>query len=234
MDWLNERFAIAAKIARSKWFQLLLILWGVVTFYDTVVSQFVPESFSKRFPKMHELITETSGWLPLWGWLLVLAAIVVGASFEYAVRTSPERRRSQPNSAAAGPRIELFAPDVLIAQEGLFPAKYIQAGVRGIGNVLGCQVSLNKVERRDGNASRVVYEQPLLARWSGLPDVAVDINDGQETRANLFSVSRIIRLEKYFLLPQTRHSDEALRQSVSAPGLYWLTVVASSKTTAAV
>src|SRR5205807_3833707 len=59
-----------------------------IAFYDTLVSQFFPEKLAQKAPKIRELISETSGWLPWWGWLLVLSGIIACASFEYAVRAS--------------------------------------------------------------------------------------------------------------------------------------------------
>jgi hypothetical protein len=227
MGWFNERLTVTLKIADRLWFRIALSVWGAVAFYDTVVSQFVPESLAKRFPKMYELITETGGWLPYWGWLLALATIMAAACFEYAVR----KTRVRP-STLVSPRIELSAT-IVRAQEGSFPAKYIQAAVHAVGNLLGCQVMLNEVARIEGNAVTVVYNQPLHAGWSGTPETSVDVNDGQGQRANLFSVSMVLNSQKYLLVPQTRHRDEALRLAVAAPGFYRLTVLASSKTTAA-
>jgi hypothetical protein len=40
---------------------------------------------------MRDLISETSGWLPFWAWLLILGGIIVVAMFEYAFRTAKRR-----------------------------------------------------------------------------------------------------------------------------------------------
>jgi hypothetical protein len=60
----------------------------------------------------------------------------------------------------------------------------------------------------------------------------IDINDAQEQRANLFSVSRNIRADTYTLVPRTHHPDARLQLAVSVPAQYRLTVQASSKTSA--
>jgi hypothetical protein len=191
MDWLRRRFEVARKIADRRWVKITLAIYAGIAFYDLFVSQFVPESWAKRFPKMHELIASTSGWLPLWGWLLILAGIVAVACFEYAVRRSSPKRTAVVSIVESGPKINLSAAPVQIAQEGLFPAKYIQIAVHAVGSLPGCQVTLNEVAKVDGGSTTVVYDQPLNARWSGTPALAIDINDGQETRANLFSISHI-------------------------------------------
>jgi len=42
---------------------------------------------------VRDLIGETSGWLPFWAWLLILAAILVAAMLEYSARkTRPDRK----------------------------------------------------------------------------------------------------------------------------------------------
>ena len=42
---------------------------------------------------MHELVEATSGWLSWYAWLLILAAIVAIASFEFAVRKATPRKK---------------------------------------------------------------------------------------------------------------------------------------------
>ena len=69
--------------------KILGALWVVLCTYDTLLSQVIPESWGQRFPKAREIVFMTSGWLPFWGWLLILAAGIVLASFEYAHRRAP-------------------------------------------------------------------------------------------------------------------------------------------------
>jgi|GEM_PF-6559754 len=147
-----------------------------------------------------------------------------------------ERRPTRPNAAlrriakeSVQPEIRLSA-SVSTSQEGLFPAKYIQVSVQAVGNLIGCQVMLIEVARMDGDEPRVVYNHPQNAGWSGTDERMIDINDDQEQRANLFSVSRHIQSEQYLLFPRTHHPDERLRLAISVPALYRLTIHASSKT----
>ncbi len=111
MRWLNERIAVIAKIAERRWVRIALGLWAVIAFYDAALSQFMPESVAKKFPKMYELIAVTSGWLPYWGWALLLAGIFVAASIEFALRrtrpsaTTTLKSSSEPNIDA---RIAFF------------------------------------------------------------------------------------------------------------------------------
>lgn len=90
--------------------QFALSLWAIIAAYDTALSQIIPASWVERFPKVRELITMTSGWLPFWGWLLILAAVLIVASFEYAFRRSFD---------AATPAISRGPPRNMIALTGM-------------------------------------------------------------------------------------------------------------------
>jgi hypothetical protein len=125
------------------------------------------------------------------------------------------------------------------AQEGSSAAKYIQIVVCATEDLFGCQVILNAVAKENGDVVSVVYDQPLNAAWGGIPDRVIDINNGQEMRANLFSVSRQgTQVDSYgrppevwHLLPRTFHPDSALGNAIAAAGVYQLTVTASSRAT---
>jgi len=131
------------------------------------------------------------------------------------------------------PAILLSAAPILNAQTGPHVAKYVQVAIKAQGSLLGCQVTLCSVAKIDGQSERIVYQQPLNARWSGLPESATDINDGQELHANLFSVQYVEAHKKYLLIPETIHQDEALRLAVARSGVYYITVLASSKSASA-
>lgn len=84
----HSRLVIAKRVWDQRWVKVLLALWSVICIYDTALSQIIPESLGNRFPKVRGVIAMTSGWLPFWAWLLVSAAILVFAAFEYAFRRS--------------------------------------------------------------------------------------------------------------------------------------------------
>ena len=93
----RKRIGIARKILARRWVSVALQLWGLAAAYDTLVSQFFPETLAKRAPKIRELIEGSSGWLPWWGWCLLLAGIISIACFEYAVRRSGQPPLSTPS-----------------------------------------------------------------------------------------------------------------------------------------
>ena len=93
---------------------------------------------------------------------------------------------------------------------------------------------LTEVARmQEGSEAKVVYDHPQNAAWSGTQGGReLDINDGQEHRANLFSVSRPTTSGEYFIVPRTAHPDARLGRVLSVHDTYRLKVHASSKTTA--
>lgn len=150
MNWLRERFGIARNIAQRRWVKVALLGWGLIAAYDTFVSQFVPESVSNRFPKIRELIAVTSGWLPWWGWLLCLAAIIAGACFEYAVRKS--RPLVQPDKAGSADAHDKYL-QIAIGEDGPF-IEFPKHGLYGITRLL-------KVEVRNGDTHRALFQCKL-------------------------------------------------------------------------
>jgi hypothetical protein len=66
--------------------KFLLWCWGILAAWDTFVSQFIPEETAKSFPKAHQVIAMTYGWLSIQTWLLIGAGILVLTSLEYAAR----------------------------------------------------------------------------------------------------------------------------------------------------
>jgi hypothetical protein len=93
MGWLFQRIKVARKVLDRRWVKIALGLWPILASYDLFVSQLLPEPWADRAPKMRDIIAETSGWLPWWGWVLILLGIVIAALLEYAVwRTHPNKR----------------------------------------------------------------------------------------------------------------------------------------------
>jgi hypothetical protein len=83
---LKKRLELARKIVDHPAVRVALLLWAIIAAYDTFSSQILPDTLAKKAPKVREVIVMTSGWLPFWAWLLLLAAILVFASLEFALR----------------------------------------------------------------------------------------------------------------------------------------------------
>lgn len=88
-DFISKRWQTIASIFRPAWVKWAAGLWFLISTYDTIVAQFIPISWAQHAPNAYGILSVTSGYLPYWAWLLILATIVVIASLEYAFRRNP-------------------------------------------------------------------------------------------------------------------------------------------------
>jgi len=93
MGWLSQRIEVVRRVLDRRWVKIALGLWPVLASYDLFVSQLLPERWADRAPKMRDILAETSGWLPWWGWVLILMGILIVALFEYAVWRTHQHKR---------------------------------------------------------------------------------------------------------------------------------------------
>jgi hypothetical protein len=160
----------------------------------------------------------------IWG-IMAVGAILVS----YYVDHRKQKGRIKELEARLSPKIYASC-EILDAQEGPFPRRYVQVVVRPSteGNLENCEVMLHAVTRLDQLSKGTrVYNQALNACWSGISDRAITIAAGQKRSANLFSVSI-----DHCLRPETQHQDLALGNAVSHPADYLLDVVVTAKDSA--
>jgi len=95
LEWLSDRVdAFWSAIDRPKW-KGLLIVWAVIGVYDQFADQIAPSWLEQHMPKVRDMISVTTGWLPWWAWLWIGTAIIAAASIEYAARlSSPIKSRA--------------------------------------------------------------------------------------------------------------------------------------------
>jgi hypothetical protein len=86
MHRFDQYIALSRKIQQSWWVRWALGIWASIAIYDLLLSQYIPAEFSKKAPKAWEVALIAGGLLPWWGWLLILAAIVIVALVQYLVR----------------------------------------------------------------------------------------------------------------------------------------------------
>jgi hypothetical protein len=103
-----HRLAFLRGILRPAWLRVALPIWGVLTFYDTLSSQILPEHLARQAPKLREIVATTSGYLPLGAWLLILAAMLTIASLEYAFRLSRRGAIENPLQMEFHPERHIF------------------------------------------------------------------------------------------------------------------------------
>jgi hypothetical protein len=94
------------------WVRILSPLILFIGAYDSVVTQLVPKEQAEKFPKIYSVVSMTTGFLPWWGWVLVLAAIFVIATVEYEVRQS--RIKSRINLSSPPAQSSVPFPDMPI------------------------------------------------------------------------------------------------------------------------
>jgi hypothetical protein len=83
---IRERWEIFRDVSGRPWFRALSIIWFLVGAWDLILSQFVPEQYSRNFPKLYQAIGMTAGWLPFGAWLAVGALLLVAGAIEWACR----------------------------------------------------------------------------------------------------------------------------------------------------
>lgn len=83
---IRKRLEIFRDIAERPWFRAFIFVWGAVGAWDLVLSQFVPEEYSRNFPKLYQVVGMTAGWFSLWAWLMVGALSLVAGAIEWAFR----------------------------------------------------------------------------------------------------------------------------------------------------
>src|ERR1035437_2465984 len=116
MSWFSERALVVRNVLDRRWVKIALGVWPFVASYDLLISQILPERWADKAPKVRDLIGETSGWLPFWAWLLILAAILVAAMLEYSVRkTRPDRNPNVGKEIALSADLVESIPNLRVA-----------------------------------------------------------------------------------------------------------------------
>jgi hypothetical protein len=92
-SFLRARFDIFQDIADRPWFRVFGLIWSVFGIiwvvagaWDLILSQFVPEEYSRHLPKLYQMVGITAGWLSLGVWLMLGALLVIGGAVEWAFR----------------------------------------------------------------------------------------------------------------------------------------------------
>lgn len=83
---LRKYLQLFREVEKRWWVKTLLIVWGIICTYDTIISQFIPDSLGHTLPKAWQIAAVTGGLLSWWAWLLILAGIVILALLEKLVR----------------------------------------------------------------------------------------------------------------------------------------------------
>jgi hypothetical protein len=117
---VKQRLDVAKEVFRRRWFRNLLLIWAAISFWDTFVSEMLPEKIAANAPRVYKvifwLLEMTSGWIPWWGWLLVGMSMLVIGSIEFAFRVAREEqlRRGylQPSASTEKGRLDYLVEGV--------------------------------------------------------------------------------------------------------------------------
>jgi hypothetical protein len=158
---IRERLEIFRDISARPWFRGVGLIWFFVGAWDLILSQFVPEKYSRNFPKLYEVVGMTAGWFSLWTWLMVGALLVVAGVFEWAFR---HKRRLELLHKAPSPGGD-------------------QANFRGVvGDMPGAPISPIVVPSARGQSVTLNEEWSCeLVRWSQLYE-EYDVDSRKELR----------------------------------------------------
>ncbi|MBX9863097.1 MAG: hypothetical protein K2Y42_11320 [Hyphomicrobium sp.] len=80
---LDVLFTVLRKRPAYKWAWAIL---SAVGFYDLIGAQFVSQQWAEKMPTVNDFLSNTTGFLPWWGWVIVALTAVALACIEYAVR----------------------------------------------------------------------------------------------------------------------------------------------------
>ena len=73
-----------AAVMQSRFARIVFTIFGVVAAWDTFGSQLMPPAVREKWPTAYDLAAKTTGFFPLWVWVVVGAAILIAFTIEYA------------------------------------------------------------------------------------------------------------------------------------------------------
>ena len=89
---LEERLALLRAAINRPIPSALLVGWALLSVYDTFISQFIPPEWHQWFPKAWEVLALVWPDISLLGWTVVLLALLLGITIEYANRIQKDKK----------------------------------------------------------------------------------------------------------------------------------------------
>jgi hypothetical protein len=120
-----SRFHILADLSRQPFVRLLFVLWAASGAWDLVLSEWIPEEYAKRLPRVYQVIAMTTGLLSWQIWIVAGALIFAFACLEYAVRRARAADWPSPNMAShAAPNFN-YTPAISADNRTIVDPEYI-------------------------------------------------------------------------------------------------------------
>jgi hypothetical protein len=81
-----SRLQFLADLSKQPLVRLLLLLWAASGIWDLALSEWIPEEYSKKLPRVYQALAMTTGLLPWQIWIVAGAMIFALACLEYVYR----------------------------------------------------------------------------------------------------------------------------------------------------
>jgi hypothetical protein len=152
--YIADRLETLREISKRSWVRILGAIWLASGAWDLVLSEWIPEEYSKRLPRAYQVVAMSADMLSWQLWILAGAAIAVVAAVSHkrrlrqAVGNSHEKRQSK--SIFVHPDLQiLFEPnppyEITEITKGQILST-VRIGLRAIGKTLSnCNVYVETV-----------------------------------------------------------------------------------------
>jgi hypothetical protein len=105
---IKKHWEIFTEVFGQRWLRIPGLLLTALCLYDLFLSQALTEEFAKKWPRLHEIVAMTGGWLPWWAWGWIATAFAAAVVFEYAVRLHARTVREWPSYTTKEVRQKLW------------------------------------------------------------------------------------------------------------------------------
>ena len=85
-DLIQHRLEHLRKLGKHPLLRAALVLWGISGVWELALSQWIPDEYARRLPKVYQVIAMSVGFTSWQVWLLVGAAILVLGVLEFSFR----------------------------------------------------------------------------------------------------------------------------------------------------
>lgn len=83
---IESRFEVFRAMVKRPWVSVVGAIIFALGLYDLVVAQILPLGWAVMLPRLYDIGEGAYGWLPWWGWLLLVMGLITTASVEYTFR----------------------------------------------------------------------------------------------------------------------------------------------------
>ncbi len=78
----RNRFLFGKVYFERGWVRVVLLFLTLVSLYDLFGAQLISKAQAEKMPRLFDLITRTTGWVPWFWWVIIILSVVIVALFE--------------------------------------------------------------------------------------------------------------------------------------------------------